>query len=70
MDPQYNSVETNSEESVGKGRRMKKHKKASGVTYPQKSITGQEKKIQSDPTTTSKRITKKSGAKKYTRVKK
>lgn len=69
MDPQYNAVDSNSLESVGKGRRMAKKIKHSSVTYPQKRISGQEKKIHADPTTSPKRITKK-GAKKYTKVKK
>jgi hypothetical protein len=71
MDPQYNSVDSNSLESVGKGRRkMAKKIKHSSVTYPQKRVLGTEKKIHSDPTTSPKKITKKSGAKKYTKVKK
>jgi hypothetical protein len=69
-DPQFNSVTANSLESVGKGKRtigLKGHK--SSVTYPQKRITGTEKKINADPSTSPKNITKKSGAKKYVNVK-
>lgn len=69
MDPQYNTVDTNSLESVGKGKRMAKKIKHSSVTYPQKRVLGTEKKVSADPTTSPKRITKKSGAKKYTKVK-
>jgi hypothetical protein len=65
-DPQFNSVETNSLESVGRRKKMAK-KLHTSVTYPQKRITGQEKKISGDPTTSPKKITKK-GAKKYTRM--
>lgn len=69
MDPQYNSVDTNSLESVGKGRKKMSRKiKHSSVTYPQKRITGTENKVHSDPTTSPKKITKKSGAKKYARM--
>lgn len=69
-DPQYNSVETNSLESVGKGQKKMAKKLYTSVTYPQKIITGQEKKINADPTTSPKRVTKKSGAKKFVNVKK
>ena len=68
-DPQYNTVDTNSLESVGKRKKMAKKIEKSSVTYPQKRITGQEKKINADPTTSPKRVTKKSGAKKYVKVK-
>lgn len=70
MDPQYNAVDTNSLESVGKRKSMTRKIKRSSVTYPQKRILGTEKKVSADPTTSPKRITKKSGAKKYTKVKK
>jgi len=68
MDPQYNAVDTNSLESVGKGKRMSRKIKGSSVTYPQKRVLGTEKKVNADPTTSPKRITKKSGAKKYARM--
>lgn len=70
MDPQYNAVDSNSLESVGKGKRMSKKIKHSSVTYPQKRISGSENKVKSDPTTSPKKITKNSGAKKYTKIKK
>lgn len=70
MDPQYNAVDSNSLESVGKGKRMARKIKRSSVTYPQKRILGTEKKVQADPTTSPKRVTRKSGAGKYTKVKK
>ena len=69
-DPQYNSVDSNSLESVGKKKSMAKKIKHSSVNYPQKRVLGTEKKIKSDPTTTPKRVTRKSGAGKYTKVKK
>lgn len=69
MDPQYNSVDSNSLESVGRRKKMAK-KPHTSVTYPQKRITGQEKKIHADPTTSPRKITRKSGAKKYLKVKK
>ncbi len=69
MDPQFNSVTTNSLESVGRRKRVHKILHSS-VTYPQKRITGQEKKVSADPTTSPKKITKKSGAKKYVNIKK
>jgi hypothetical protein len=47
---------------------MSKTIKHSSVTYPQKRIMGMEKKTHSDPTTSPKRTTKKSGARKYTRM--
>jgi len=68
MDPQYNAVETNTLESVGGRKKMAKKIKASSVTYPQKRVLGTEKKVHTDPTTSPKRVTKKSGAKKYTRM--
>lgn len=68
MDPQYNAVDSNSLESVGKRNTMAKKIHGSSVTYPQKRITGQEKKINADPTISPKRVTKKSGAKKYARM--
>jgi hypothetical protein len=68
-DPQYNTVDTNSLESVGRRKTMARKIKGSSVTYPQKRITGQEKKVNADPTTSPKRVTKKSGAKKYVKVK-
>lgn len=67
-DPQYNSVDSNSLESVGRRKGMAKKIRKSSVTYPQKRILGTEKKVHSDPTTSPKRITRKSGAKKYTRT--
>lgn len=67
MDPQYNAVDSNSLESVGRKRMSTKGKKSS-VTFPQKRITGTENKRLSDPTTSPKRITKKSGAKNYAKV--
>lgn len=67
-DPQYNAVDTNSLESVG-GKKMVKKIKHSSVTYPQKRVLGTEKKINADPTTSPKRVTKKSGARKYVKVK-
>lgn len=71
MDPQYNSVTTNTLESVGKGhKKMVKKIKHSSVTYPQKRFLGTEKKVSSDPTTSPNRVTRKSGAKKYTKVRK
>lgn len=71
MDPQYNSVDTNSLESVGKGhKKMAKKIKHSSVTYPQKRVLGTEKKVSTDPTTSPKKVTRKSGAKKYTKVRK
>ena len=70
MDPQYNTVDSNSLESVGKGRRMAKKIKHSSVTYPQKRVLGTEKKVHADPTTSPKRVTRKSGAGKYTKIKK
>jgi hypothetical protein len=69
MDPQYNTVDTNSLESVGKRGKMAKKIKASSVTYPQKRYLGTEKKVTADPTTSPKKITKKTGAKKYVAVK-
>lgn len=69
MDPQYNAVDTNSLESVGKRKKMARKIKNSSVTYPQKRIKGTEKKVNADPTTSPKRVTKKSGAKKYVGVK-
>jgi hypothetical protein len=68
-DPQFNSVTTNSLESVGRRKTMARKIKGSSVTYPQKRITGQEKKVNADPTTSPRKITKKSGAKKYTKIK-
>ena len=70
MDPQYNAVDSNSLESVGKGKRMAKKIKHSSVTYPQKRVLGTEKKIHADPTTSPRKVTRKLGAKKYTKVKK
>lgn len=70
MDPQYNTVDTNSLESVGRRKGMAKKIRKSSVTYPQKRILGTEKKIHADPTTSPKKVTRKSGAKKYTRIKK
>lgn len=70
MDPQYNAVDTNSLESVGKGKRMTRKIKHSSVTYPQKRILGTENKVHSDPTTSPKKVTRKSGVGKYTKVKK
>lgn len=67
MDSQYNAVDSNSLESVG-GKRMAKKIKHSSVTYPQKRVLGTEKKVNADPTTSPKRVTKKSGAKKYARM--
>lgn len=69
MDPQYNAVDSNTLESVGGKKKMSRKIKNSSVTYPQKRILGTEK-AGSDPTTSPKRITKKSGAKKYTTIKK
>jgi len=66
MDPQFNSVDSNSLESVGRRKRVHKILHSS-VTYPQKRISGQEKKTSADPTTSPKRKTKK-GAKKYVRI--
>ena len=68
MDPQFNSVTTNTLESVGRRKDMAKKKPHTSVTYPQKRITGQEKKTHSDPTTSPRKVTRKSGAKKYTRM--
>jgi hypothetical protein len=69
MDPQYNTVDTNSLESVGEGRRkMAKKIRSSSVTYPQKRVLGTEKKVNADPTTSPKRVTRKSGSKKYARM--
>jgi len=68
-DPQYNSVDSNSLESVG-GKRVARKIKRSSVTYPQKRITGQEKKIHADPTTSTGKVVRKTGAKKYMQVKK
>jgi hypothetical protein len=68
MDPQYNAVDSNTLESVGKRKKMAKKIKHSSVTYPQKRVLGTEKKVNADPSTSPKRITKKSGAKKYTRM--
>ena len=68
MNTQYNTVDTNSLESVGKRRKMAKKIKHSSVTYPQKRVLGTEKKIHADPTTSPKHVTKK-GAKKYVKVK-
>lgn len=68
MDPQFNAVDSNSLESVGKRTKMARKIKGSGVTYPQKRILGTEKKVSVDPTTSPKRVTKKSGAKKYVRM--
>jgi hypothetical protein len=67
MDPQFNAVDSNSLESVGRRKRVHKILHSS-VTYPQKRITGQEKKVSPDPTTSPKRRTKKV-AKKYVKVK-
>lgn len=69
MDPQYNAVDSNSLESVGKGRKVAKKIKHSSVTYPQKRVLGTEKKIHSDPTTSTGKTVRKSGARKYTKVK-
>lgn len=69
MDPQYNSVDSNTLESVG-GKKVAKKIKKSSVTFPQKRITGQEKKVNADPTTSSKRVVRKTGAKKYVNIKK
>lgn len=68
MDPQYNAVDSNTLESVEKRKKMAKKIKHSSVTYPQKRVLGTEKKVHSDPTTSPKRTTRKSGAKKYTKV--
>lgn len=68
MDPQYNAVDSNSLESVGGKKRMARKIKGSSVTYPQKRILGTEKKVNADPTTSPKRVAKKTGAKKYTRM--
>lgn len=68
MDPQYNAVDSNSLESVGKRKKMAKKIKHSSVTYPQKRVLGTEKKVHADPTTSPKRTTRKSGAKKYARM--
>jgi hypothetical protein len=62
-------LDTNSLESVGKRKTMAKKIMRSSVTYPQKRVLGTEKKVKADPTTSPKRVTKKSGAKKYTKVK-
>jgi hypothetical protein len=67
MDPQYNTVDANSLESVGRRKKMAK-KLNTSVTYPQKRFLGTEKKVSSDPTTSPKRVAKKSGAKKYARM--
>lgn len=69
MDPQYNAVDSNTLESVGGKKKMSRKIKNSSVTYPQKRILGTEK-AGPDPTTSPKRITKKSGAKKYATIKK
>lgn len=71
MDPQYNEIDTNSLESVGKGKTMKKtgkKLKGSNINYPQKKVTGMERTGMAK--TTPKRVTKRSGAKKYMNVKK
>lgn len=68
MDPQYNAVDSNSLESVGRRKGMAKKIKHSSVTYPQKRVLGTEKKVHSDPTTSPKRVTRKSGDKKYARM--
>lgn len=68
MDPQYNEVDSNSLESVGKRKKMAKKIKASSVTYPQKRVVIPGK-AGSDPTTSPKRVTQNSGAKNYTKVK-
>lgn len=70
MDPQYNSVDSNSLESVGRRKGMAKKIRKSSVTYPQKRVLGTEKKINADPTTSPKKVTRKSGTRKYVRVKK
>ncbi len=63
----YDEVQSNSLESVGKdGSKKIKH---SSVTYPQKRVLGRER-MGPDPTTSPKRVTKKSGARKYITVKK
>lgn len=66
MDPQYNAVDSNSLESVG-GKKMAKKIKKSSVTYPQKRVVIPGR-AGADPTTSPKRVTKKTGAKKYARM--
>lgn len=66
MDPQYNAIDSNTLESVGGKKKMVRKIKHSSVTYPQKRVMGTEK-AGPDPTTSPKKVTKKSGAKKYTR---
>jgi len=68
-DPLYNSVDSNTLESVGRRKRVHKILHSS-VTYPQKRISGQERKTHSDPTTSTGKVVRKSGAKKYVKVKK
>lgn len=69
-DPQFNSVSTNTLESVGRRKGMAKKIKHSSVTYPQKRVLGTEKKVSADPTTSPRKVTRKTGAKKYTKVRK